>query len=401
MDHILNCSGYASSQVEIVRGEGTVLYDACDKEYVDFEAGVWCAALGHGHPRVAAALRAQTSRIAHLAYRYDNPVIEEAAVALLERLALPDGRCVFLSSGSEAVEVGIQAARRLSGRPLLLTLSDTYLAAYGSAARLDPSEWHAFDWSGCAGCDERTGCDPECERLRDVPFEALGGFAFEPGNSGGLVRLPPRKLVHSLAERIQKGGGYVVIDEVTTGLGRTGRWFGYQHYDLQPDIVALGKGLGNGYPVSAVALTRRVAEGLNAIDFHHAQSHQNDPLGCAVAREVLAVLREEGLVDRSARLGVPFLEALDDLVARHGRLAEARGRGLMIALEFAENAQTSVTDAYHALLERGFIVGCKPTARILRFYPPLIVGEKEIERLVEALDAILEGTKKSRRAAYL
>jgi acetylornithine aminotransferase len=389
MDHILNCSGYTTSKVEIVRGQGTVLYDARGKGYVDFEAGVWCTALGHGHPRVVAALQAQAARLAHLAYRYDNPVIEEAAAALLERLALPDGRCVFLSSGSEAVEVGVQAARQLSGRPLLLTLSDAYLAAYGSAARGDPSEWHAFDWSGCAGCDERTGCDPECERLRAVPFEALGGFAFEPGNSGGLVRLPPRKIVRTLAERVQEGGGYVVVDEVTTGLGRTGRWFGYQHYDLQPDVVALGKGLGNGYPVSAVALTRQVAEGLDEIDFHHAQSHQNDPLGCAVARKVLAVLWEEGLVERSARLGAHFLEALKSLVARHDTLEEARGRGLMLALEFAEGARPDVTDAYYALLERGFIVGCKPAARILRFYPPLIVEEEAVERLMEKLDEIL------------
>ncbi|MFP4345306.1 MAG: aspartate aminotransferase family protein [Anaerolineales bacterium] len=401
MDHILNCSGYAAAGIEIVRGEASTLYDARGKGYVDFEAGVWCAALGHGHPRVVTALQAQAGRLAHLAYRYDSPVIEEAAVALLESLTLADGRCVFLSSGSEAVEVGVQAARELSGRPLLLTLSDAYLAAYGSAARRDPSEWYAFDWSGCAHCERREACDPECERLGDVPFGALGGFAFEPGNSGGLVRLPPRGLVRTLAERIQEGGGYVVVDEVTTGLGRTGSWFGYQHYDLQPDIVALGKGLGNGYPVSAVALTRQVAERLNACDFHHAQSHQNDPLGCAVAREVLTVLREEGLIERSAQLGARFLGALDALVARHAPLREARGRGLMIALEFAEDARPSVTSTYHALLGRGFIVGCKPAARILRFYPPLIVGEEEIEGLVEALDAILEGTKKSRRAAYL
>jgi acetylornithine/N-succinyldiaminopimelate aminotransferase len=392
MGHVLRISGYELVKRDMVRGQGCTLYDARGKRYVDFESGVWCAALGHNHERVNRAMRTQMERIAHLAYRYTNDVVEEAAMAVLGTLPLPlsKGKCVFLSSGSEAVEFGVQVARRLTGQPLLLTLADAYLAAYGSAGRKSPEEWHCFDWSVCAGCPHPDECDPECDHLREVPFERIGGFVFEPGNTSGLVRFPPRQLVQALARMIRRRQGLVVIDEVTTGMGRTGAWYGFEHYGLQPDVVALGKGLGNGYPVSAVAMTRDVAARLADSGFHYAQSHQNDPLGCAVAREVVAVIREQGLVERSERVGAHFLQELGHLAERHGAVEEVRGRGLMIAMELeGGDGGPSVLSVYRELLERGFIVGCKPGANLLRFYPPLIIGEEDIGGLVESLDSVL------------
>ncbi len=389
MSHVLRCSGYEVTKKGIVRAEGSYLYDSAGKRYVDFESGVWCTALGHGHPRVNAAICGQIEQIAHLAYRYTHPLTEEAAGEVLDSLAFPEGKCVFLSSGSEAVEFGVQVARRLSGRPLLLTLADAYLAAYGSAGRKEPEAWYAFDWSECAACSHTDGCDPECAHIREVPFERIGGFAFEPGNSGGRVKLPPRQLVQALTERVRERRGLLVVDEVTTGLGRTGAWYGFRHYDVQPDVVALGKGLGNGYPVSAVAMKPDVAERLVGSDFHYAQSHQNDPLGCAVAREVIRVVREEALVERSRRVGERFRHALEQVGERRAGIKEVRGRGLMIAVEFAEGFP--IGSVYHGLLERGFIAGFKPAFNLLRFYPPLVVPEDDVARLVESLDAILRG----------
>jgi acetylornithine aminotransferase len=233
--------------------------------------------------------------------------------------------------------------------------------------------------------------------LAVIPWSKVGGFVFEPGSSGGLVRFPPRSLVATLAHWVQAQGGLVVVDEVTTGMGRTGTWYGYQHYDLEPDVVALGKGLGNGYPVSAVSMRDEVAERLQsppqsaATDFHYAQSHQNDPLGCAVAREVIAVLREEGLVEQSAATGAYFLAALERLAERHSQIVDARGRGLMIGVEF--EAGTPVLALYRALLEQGFLAGCKPAASLLRFYPPLILGTDQVDRLVGSLEQVLRGKR--------
>jgi acetylornithine aminotransferase len=390
VSHVLRCSGYDLIKTDIVRAKGCYLYDAQGQGYLDLESGVWCTALGHSHPRIVRLLQAQSKRLMHLAYRYSAPEVEAAAEAVLDVAGMEDGRCLFLSSGSEAVEFGVQVARRLSERPLLLTLSDAYLAAYGSAGRKSPAAWHTFDRQPCAACGHAETCDPACKHLQSIPFDRIGGFVFEPGNSSGLVRLPPKGLLEALARRVRSQGGLVVVDEVTTGLGRTGAWFGYQHYGLQPDIVALGKGLGNGYPVSAVALTEEVAARLMATGFHYAQSHQNDPLGCAVAREVVNVLREEELIERSAELGKHVLAALTALAAEHAVIKEVRGRGLMIAIELVSGSgHPTAIQLYHRLLERGFIVGCKPVANLLRCYPPLVIGERDMSRFVENLSAIL------------
>jgi acetylornithine aminotransferase len=394
MAHVLHCTGYDVTKTDIVRARDCRLYDARGRSYVDFEAGVWCTALGHGHPRISAVIRDQADELMHLGYRYTHDIMESAAAEVLDSLALPDGRCVFLSSGSEAVEFGVQVARRLSGKPLLLTMADAYLAAFGSAGRKNPGEWFCLTWDDCQTCAHGMECGPECPRWREIPWSDVGGLVFEPGNSGGLVKLPPVKVVQALARRVREQDGLVVVDEVTTGLGRTGAWYGFRHYGLEPDIIALGKGLGNGYPVSAIALTGETAGRLEESGFRYAQSHQNDPMGCAVAREVVRVLRDEELVARSHRLGSRWWAELQHLATQHAPIREIRGLGLMLAMEFEEDSPSfSLMEVYRQLLDRGFIVGYKPAARLLRFYPPLIIGEGDIDRLLAELDRILAGLR--------
>lgn len=389
LDHILGC--YEIVKTDFVRGHGCTLYDARGREYVDFEAGVWCTVLGHRHERIDQVMREQSAQIMHLGYRYTSDLAEEAAIAVLTTLALPDGRCTFLSSGSEAVEFAVQTARRVTGQPLLLTLADSYLAAYGSASRKSPQEWVCLDWSPCAACPQNDQCDPHCSRLGEIPFESIGGLVFEPGNASGLVRFPPMALVQTLAARIKQHGGLLVVDEVTTGLGRTGAWYGFQHYGLRPDVVALGKGLGNGYPVSGIAMTREIADRLEDSAFRYAQSHQNDPLGCAVAREIIAVIQKDGLVERSDQVGACFRRDLQQLAERHEIVRQVRGRGLMIALDLeGSQGQSPASVVYRELLERGFLVGYNPSASLLRFYPALTIGEEDIAHLLESLEHILE-----------
>jgi len=389
---VLRCSGYDVTEKEIVRARGCTLVAADGRRYVDFESGVWAAGLGHNHPRINRAIAAQLERISHIGYRVTNSVVEEAAATVLDTLALSDGKCVFLSSGSEAVEFAVQIARRITGKPLLLTLADSYLAAYGSAGRKSAEEWICFDWGACRACPQARECSGGCPHLAGIPVDRVGGLVFEPGSSGGCVRFPPAKLVRALRDSVRDRGGLVLANEVTTGMGRTGAWYGFEHYDLRPDIVALGKGLGNGYPVSAVAMTDAVVDRLTEVGFRYAQSHQNDPLGCAVAKEAIAIIREEGLVRRSADMGARFLGGLRLLAERHDAVGEARGRGLMLAMEFvADDGGNSLALTFNELLASGFLVGYKPAARLLRFFPPLTIGEREISDLVERLDRILDG----------
>jgi acetylornithine aminotransferase len=382
MDHILK--SHEIFKTDFVSGQNCHLYDSEGKKYVDFESGIWCTALGHNHPRVNRAIETQLKQIAHLGTRYPNLLAEEAATVVLKVVGLEDGKCIFLSSGSEAVECGVQIVRRITGKPLLLTFQNSYLGSYGSAGRKSLDEWYLFDWSASAATDSYNCLD-------EIPFERVGGFVFEPGGSGiGFVRFPPRPLVQEIVRRVKQAGGLVAVNEVTTGMGRTGKWFGFQHYDIQPDIVSLGKGLGNGYPVSAVAMKREIAENLEGSGFHYVQSHQNDPLGCSVAKEVITVFREEHWVEKGNAKGECFLEGLKQLEQKHDLVKEARGRGMLLALELHPWQEFSAASGYRALLERGFLVGYYPAANILRFDPALTIEKEDITHLLETLDCILE-----------
>ena len=381
MDHILK--SHEIFKTDFVRGQNCHLYDREGKKYIDFESGIWCTGLGHNHPRVNRAIEMQLKQIAHLGTRHPSFLAEEAAVDVLDVVGLDDGKCVFLSSGSEAVELGVQIVRRITGKPLMLTFKNSYLGSYGSAGRKSPDEWYLIDWSVSASTDSY-------EHLAEIPFERIGGFVFEPGGSGiGFVRFPPKPLVQEIVRCVKQAGGLVVVNEVTTGMGRTGKWFGFQHYDIQADVISLGKGLGNGYPVSAVAMKRDIAEKLERGGFHYVQSHQNDPLGCSVAREVIAVFREEAWVEKGNAKGECFLEGLRQLGQRHDLVKEARGRGMLLALEFHPRQGFSAASAYQALLENGFLVGYYPAANILRFDPALTIEQEDITYLLESLDSIL------------
>ncbi len=207
------------------------MYDDQDRKYIDFEAGVWCTALGHSHPRINLAMSSQIEKIMHLGYQYKSPIVEEAAARVLETVQISEGKCIFLSSGSEAVEFGVQSIRRLAQQQLLLSLSGSYLAAYGSAGRRSLEEWYFFDWGRCEGC-ELDECSSDCCCFKEVPFERIGGLVFEPGNTSGQVKLPPKKLVKRLESTVRQHHGLIMANEITTGFGRTGAWFGYEHYEL-------------------------------------------------------------------------------------------------------------------------------------------------------------------------
>jgi len=392
MSHILKCHDIFLR--DIVRAHDCYLYDDRNKRYVDFESGLWCTALGHNHPRITQAIQTQLEQVMHLNNRYLNVITEEAALKLLETVAMPNGKCVFLSSGSEAVELGAQIARLMTGKPLLLTLSDSYLAAYGSAGKKDSKEWVTLDWSECLTCNHPEDCDEDCWLLKAIPFDDIGGFVFEPGSTSGLVKFPPKPLIDHLAKIVRHHQGLLIVNEVTTGVGRTGKWFGFQHYAFRPDIIAVGKGIGNGYPVSAVTMTRDIADMLEKREFHYSQSHQNDPLGCAVAKEVIAVMEEEALVERSKRIGAQFLSELNLLRERHGIIKEIRGRGLMIGIEFERgHSHLSAASVHRKLLERGILVGLQPYGHVIRFYPALTIGESDIAYLVENLTQVLEDAR--------
>ena len=196
--HLLGYPGHEMLIADIVRASGCSLWDAAGKRYVDMESGVWCTAVGHSHPDLLRVMAEQAARFAHAGFCYTNPVVAQAAAEILDLLGFAGGRCVFLCSGSEAVEYGVRVARLLIDRPLLLTMADSYFGAYGAASNRSPDQWYSFDWSACDPCPHGGPCGTHCRRWAAVPLEDLGGFLFEPGSSSGQVRFPPAKLIEAI-----------------------------------------------------------------------------------------------------------------------------------------------------------------------------------------------------------
>jgi acetylornithine aminotransferase len=271
-----------------------------------------------------------------------------------------------------------------------MTMADSYFGAYGSAWRRDESEWFSFAWTPCTACPEDRSCDSACKHRAAIPFDRIGGFLFEPGSSSGLVRFPPVKLIRSIVDEIHEAGGLVQVNEVTTGIARTGRWFGYQHYDISPDIASMGKGVGNGYPVSVTAFAQGVIDRLGGEQIMYAQSHQNDPLGAAVAREVIRVIEEDGLIARAAEMGDILIRGLETIKTRTHRIREIRGRGLLVAIEIEDSPEETLTKkALRDMLDRGFVLAHRSGHGILRVDPPLTIAEDDIKAFLETFEQVL------------
>lgn len=380
MSAVFNSTSHHIDLPDIVSGDGVHVADQSGRRFVDLESGVWCLPLGHRHPRIEQVIRTQLDTISHTGFCYTAPIVEHAAQALLDVLGFTNGAVVFLASGSEAIEYARQAASAIARGSGTMSFHDTYLGSYRSTQ--DRSAWHVVDWERCPDC----ACglrDPDCVHLDDAPA-GVTELLLELGSSSGLVRFPPKQLVKRCVDFARGRGATIIANEVTTGIGRTGKWFGFDHYDIEPDIVVAGKGLGNGYPVSAVAMSEATATKLANTPFRYSQSHQNDPMGAAVVAEVLSTIQDEGLIETSATKGHLLLDALGRLTDTDAVL-DVRGRGLMAAIELHD--ETVAGHLFASLLERGFIV-C-PRGTTLRIDPPLIISPELLLEFVAELESIL------------
>lgn len=386
LDHILNC--HPITKTDIVRGKNTNLYSKSGKRIIDFESGIWSTALGHSNPRINAAMIEQIQKVIHLHYKLTPEIAETLAANLLELFSFQDGKAIFLSSGSEAVELSMRLSRKITDGGKALTFSTSYLSAYSNTQfPRDVDFWVEVDFLQCNKC-EKKDCTNECDLLKKIELNDISSFVFEPGSSCGRVLFPPKKLVRFLANEVKRNGGYIIINEVTTGFGRTGEWFGFNHYDIKPDIVAVGKSLGNGYPISGVIMRKEIASRVEKKNFAYAQSHQNDPLGCKVANEVINIFKEDNMIHRSKSIGEFFLNQLKDIRDSCTIIKEVRGRGLMIAVELNIANITEIIAG--KMLDEGYFIGTTPGWNILRFYPAITIDKNDIRSMCKTLRHVLK-----------
>jgi 4-aminobutyrate aminotransferase-like enzyme len=335
-------------------------------------------------------------------------VTDEVEVGLA-RLAeiVPEGlsRGVFLNTGSEAVELGLKMACAATGRSRVAVVERSYFGATMTALGLSeagrtaefvpkpdgllrlPAPW----CSRClhAPCDGSFPCLAPLEQEVDSGrARSLAAVLYEPVLANGGVIVPSEGYGARLRELVTAAGALLVADEVTTGIGRTGQWFGVEHDGIVPDVLVIGKAIGAGLPVAAVVSTAEVEECCSP-RLMHVQSHQNDPFSGRVAATVIDILQRERLVERAAERGAQLLAALEATAARCSEIREVRGRGLMIGVELTEAAADRGPQIAAELLADGYLVSYQTHNRAFRLFPPYVISSEEIERFVADLERVL------------
>ncbi len=393
---------YAPLPVVLTRGQGAHLWDTAGRRYVDMMSAYSAASHGHVHPRILAALTAQAGRLAVPSRAYYNdrlgPFLEE-----LCRLTGLDA-AVPMNTGAEAVETAIKAARRWSYRVKGI--------AHGAAEIIvAEGNFHGRTTAVISFSTEpeyRDGFGPFTPGFRMVPFGDLAALerAITPQTAAVLVEpiqgeagviVPPQGWLAGLRRVCDAHRVLLILDEVQSGLGRTGAWFAFEHEGIRPDGVILGKALGGGVlPVSAFVARREVTDVFTPGS--HGSTFGGNPLAAAVGLEALYMIREEGLVEKSRVLGAHMLERLHAMASP--ALKEVRGRGLWAGAEI-DPALASAREACERLLEKG-VLSKETHQTVVRLAPPLVIARADLDWALDRFEAVLHelgGTRGRARAA--
>ena len=378
---------YNRYPVVFVKGRGMKLYDSDGKEYVDFLAGISVNNLGHCHPKVVVAIQKQAQKLMHVSnYYHIEPQIHLAKMLVQNSFA---DSVFFCNSGAEANEAAIKLARKYS-KTNMGEQKYEIITAEGS--------FHGRTITTVTATGQpkyQKGFEPVTPGFKYVPFGDVSAVAdaitdntcavmLEPIQAEGGVRIPPENYFRELKTLLDEKKLLLILDEVQTGMGRTGKLFAYEHYGVEPDIMTLAKALGGGAAIGAMLAKGKVAGAFSPGD--HASTFGGNPLACAAGVASLDAILEDGwLLSSTLRMGEYLGKGLMNLKKKYPFVKDVRGRGLLIGMELDMDASDIVKDA----LKDGYVINCT-MGNVLRFAPPLIVTMEEIEGLLETLDRIFE-----------
>ncbi len=377
---------YQRYPLVIARGQGCMLWDVQGRSYVDFVAGIAVCSLGHAHPAVVRALKAQADVLWHVSNLYYTQPQADLADRLTQRCFAE--RVFFCNSGAEANEAAIKLARKYfkdHGQP----------QRYRILAMQQSFHGRTMATLSATGQDKiKKGFEPLLEGFDFVPFndakavaEAIGAqtcaVMLEPVQGEGGVCVPDNDYLPRVREICERAGVLLIFDEIQCGMGRTGRLFAHEHWRTAPHIMTLAKAMANGLPMGAMLAGARVMESFGP--GAHATTFGGTPLVAAAALATLEAFEDENVVARCAETGTYFRERLEGLAARHSCALEVRGLGLLLGLVLDRPA----ADIVAACMQRGFLVNCVQ-GDILRFAPPLIIEKTHIDALIDCLDEVLD-----------
>ncbi|MBF4763245.1 acetylornithine transaminase [Nocardioides islandensis] len=366
---------FGPPKLVLVKGEGAHVWDADGKEYVDLLGGIAVNALGHAHPALVAAVTEQLGTLGHISNFFTSTPQVELAERLLS-LVGADGRVFFTNSGTEANEAAFKLTRR-TGRTHLVAAEGAFHGRTMGALALTAKEAYRTPFEPLPGNVTFVPYGDEAALARAVT-DQTAAVVLEPIQGEAGVVVPPDSYLAAAREITRDNGALLWLDEIQTGIGRTGRWFAGESAD--PDVVTVAKGLGGGIPIGACIGLGDAATLLQP--GNHGTTFGGNPVACAAALAVLDTIEKEGLLDHATEVG----QRLRDGLAQDPRVTEVRGRGLFIGLDLSEPVSAQVAAA---ALTHGFILN-NPTPERVRLAPPLVIGHDDVDAFLAAWPAILD-----------
>jgi len=383
-ENIMNT--YKRFPIVLVKGLGAKVWDANDKEYLDFVSGIAVCSLGHSHPQVITAVKEQLENLTHVSNLYYTEPQAQLAKLLVDN-SFAD-RVFFCNSGAEANEAAIKLARKYAHENMepnkyeLITMKDSFHGRTMATITATGQEKFQF------------GFTPLLDGFTYVPFNDLQalearisdktcGIMVEPIQGEGGVNIPDDNYLASVREICDCHGILLIVDEVQTGMGRTGKLFAYEHSGIKPDIMTLAKALGNGFPVGAMLSTNKIAKAF--VPGNHASTFGGSPLAMAAANATVKTMLQEGILEHCRKMGDYFLLKLKKLQKKHEIIKEVRGKGLIIAAEL----NIECGDIVNECLKRGLLL-ISAGSKTLRFVPPLIITAQDIDHATQVLDEAME-----------
>jgi acetylornithine/N-succinyldiaminopimelate aminotransferase len=376
---------YKQQAIVLESGHGSRVRDADGREYIDFVSGIAVSALGHNHPQLVKAIQEQAGKILHTA----NVVWNEPAIALAEKLVDKSfaERVFFCNSGAEAVEAMIKLARKVffergEGRFEIVSMNGSFHGRTLGALT-------------CTGQEKyRLGFEPLLPGVRTIPYgdvnaleqaitERTAAVLLEPIQGEGGVIIPPAGFLKAVREITQKHGCLMLLDEVQSGVGRTGTLWAYEQEGITPDAMSLAKGIGGGLPLGVMLTTEALGQHLTPGS--HGSTFGGNPVACAAGNVVMDVVSDPAFLARTRVLGERLLSRLQATMKMHRRIVtDVRGRGLWAGLE----TNTDLSKLPKRALQRGLLVNLLGT-KTIRFAPPLVIDEKTLEQGMDLIDELL------------
>ena len=376
---------YERTPVLFVAGEDVYLIDENGERYLDLLSGIGVNALGYSHPAIEKAIAEQSRKLIHISNLYFHE--GQAALALLLTKASGMDRAFFCNSGTEAWEAALKLARAYARQK---SLGTKFLALENS--------FHGRTMGSVATTHKEKYREPFAPVMPGVEFVRFNdvedlkakfsidvcAVLLEAIQGEGGVRPVSQEFMQAARELTYSTGALLIADEIQSGLGRTGKWFAYQHYGIQPDVTTLAKPLAGGLPLGALLCTEEAAQAIHP--GMHGTTFGGGPLACAVALAVIETIERDNLLGQVNEIGGYFLEQLRTLAERHTAIVDVRGMGLMLAIELesAELAKVAVSE----MMQRHVLIN-RTSETVLRFLPPYILTTANVDEAVDALNAIL------------